>query len=200
MRRSRMAGTFALLVALVLGSCDDGGDGAATTTSSSSDGTTTTTEAPAKAAIVLQPDGLGVSQFGEQKASVVAALTQALGAPDDAGTGCELAGTDVTTTSWEELTVQFADGEFDSYSVRVNESEEAVLELETEAGIGIGSTVAQLRAAYGDQIAIPGLPPEFAEPNSFEISFPGSERSILGLLTGTSDDAEITSFVTQLCE
>lgn len=206
MPRAPGFGSSLLLAALTLVACGGGDDDATgtttsvTSTSTTTGGTTTTTEGPAKPAILLQPDGLGVAHFGEQKPSVVAAIALGLGPPDGTGKGCELAGTDVTTASWKELTVQFSDGAFDSYSVRPGPSGDAVLDLATEKGIRIGSTVAQLHGAYGDHVTIPGLPPDFGEPSSFSISFDGSERSILGLLTGTNELAKVKTFFTQLCE
>lgn len=201
MRPTRIFGGLVLVAALALAGCEDDDTPAVTTTTSTTvdASTTSTTEAPA-VAVVLEAEGLRVADFGDPKTAVVAALTAALGAPDGTGTGCELAGTDVTTTSWKELTVQFADGVFDSYGVRVAPSESAELGLRTEDGIGIGSTVAQLQAAYGARLAIPGFPEEFGEPNSFAISFPGTDRSLRGALSGTAATDRVETFLTQFCE
>ena len=59
--------------------------------------------------------------------------------------------------------------------------------LATDAGIGVGSTVAQLRAAYPAAIVMPE--DEFTGPN-FEI-----EAGLRGVLTGTDDSDVILSFV-----
>ncbi|MGI8683645.1 MAG: hypothetical protein ACR2MO_00820 [Acidimicrobiales bacterium] len=201
MRRIRVPGSLVLLAALTLTGCNSSDDDSATTTSTTGDASTSsTTDAPATPKVVLLAEGLGVATFGDQKTAVVATLTAAFGAPDETGEGCELAGTDVTTTSWKELTVQFADGELDAYDVQVPESESSALDLKTEEGIGVGSTVAQLKAAYGDRLTIPGLPPEFGTRDSFAISFSGSEEALLGHMDGPADSDRVESFFTQLCE
>lgn len=200
-----------LAIAFLAAGCsdDEGGDNtSSTTTTTTAVGATTTsttaagsstTAAPAPK-IVLEPEGLGAVKFGQLEPVVVDTLTDAFGAPSGAGGGCELAGTTVTTTRWKELTVQFADGHFDSYTVRPRAGEPAALNLKTAEGIGLGSTKAQLQAAYGNRLIIPGLPPEFQEPNSFAISFPGSERSIRGGLSGAANTATVEGLFTQLCE
>ena len=203
--RRRPLVSLALLVVLTVAGCEDGDDGddVTTTTAASSttlaDASTTTSTSPAPA-IVLEPEGLGAVDFGDLEPSVVDVLTDAFGAPTATGGGCELAGTTVTTTTWKELTVQFADGSFDSYSVRPRSGEAPALSLKTEDGIGLGSTKAELQSAYGSRLTIPGLPPEFDEPDSFAISFPGSDRSIRGSLSGPGSGDKVQSFFTQLCE
>lgn len=201
MRRIRVPGSLVLLAALTLTGCNSSDDDSATTTSTTGDASTSSTSgAPAAPKVVLQPEGLGVVAFGDSKSAVVAALTTALGPPDGTGQGCELAGTDVTTTSWKELTVQFADSEFDAYSVQPDDDASAALDLKTEDGIGIGSTVAQLKSVYGDRLTIPALGPEFGDIDTFAIEFPGSERSVRGNLSGTTADATVDGFFTQVCE
>jgi hypothetical protein len=75
----------------------------------------------------------------------------------------------------------------------------ASLNLATRAGIGLGSTVAALRAAYGDRMKIPGLPPEFGG-NDFAVSFPGAMRLLIGSLSAPTDDGRITGIFTQICD
>lgn len=171
----------------------------ATTISTTTAASSTTTTAPAPK-IVLEPEGLGAVKFDDLEPTVVDVLTEAFGAPSGTGGGCELAGTTVTTTRWKELTVQFADGKFDSYSVRPRAGEPAALNLKTADGVGLGSTKAQLQAAYGNRLTIPGLPAEFQEPDSFSIAFPGSERTIRGVLSGAANTAVVESLFTQVCE
>lgn len=201
---SRSVVAVGVLLAFTLAGCKNENstvtaDDSTTTGGLTSASSTTTTAAP-KPKVVLQPEGLGLAAFGDEKSAVVAALTDALGAADSSGKGCELAGPNVTTTSWKELSIQFSDGKFDSYSVAPGEGKHAVLRLNTEAGIGIGSTKSQLLAAYGSRVTIPGLPEEFGQPNSFDIAFPGSERSISGILAGPADGDGIQEFFTQTCE
>jgi hypothetical protein len=129
----------------------------------------------------------------------VAALSGLFGSPDATGTGCTLAGPDANTVRWKELSVQFVNGQFNAYTVRPPSGTTASLSLTTREGIGLGSTVAALRAAYGDRVKIPGLPPQFGGMN-FSVSFPGTMRTILGSLSATTDDGRITGFFTQTCE
>ena len=172
-------------------------DGAASTTLSGA--TTVPTTAPVPTGVVLRPDGLGVVAFGGTKDATLAALVTAFGPVDGTGTGCELAGPDVTTAGWDELRVQFVGTMFDSYTVRPPNGGEPVLNLKTEAGVGVGSTVAQLQAAYGSRLTIPGLGPEFGG-DDFSVSFPGTDRKIFGSLTNTTAAGAVRAVFTQVCE
>jgi len=216
-RRTRIFLAVTVVVFLVAGCNGDDEGGGSTTTTAAGVTTTvaggvttvpgattvvpadTTTTAPAAAALVLRADGLGLVEFGDSKDATISAISTVLGALDETGTGCELAGTDVTTARWKELRVQFVGATFDSYGVRPPNGVAPVLGLETEAGIGLGSTVAQLQTAYGAALAIPGLPPMFGADN-FAISFPGIERKLRGSLTGTDAASTVTGFFTQVCE
>ncbi len=161
--------------------------------------TTTPTTAPSAVAVVLRADGLAVVDFGDTKAATLAALSAAFGPVDETGTGCELAGPDVTTARWDELRVQFVGTTFDSYNVRPPNGVAPVLGLKTDAGIGVGSTVAQLEAAYGLQLTIPGLPPEFGGDN-FRVTFGGTGPELLGSVSDTTAAGLVTAIFTQVCE
>jgi len=201
------------MVAMLVAGCSGGDDGEPSTTGAPAATTTTTvptvttaavpttaaTTVPVPGAVVLRPDGLGVVGFGATKDATVTALSAAFGAVDETGVGCELAGADVTTSRWDELRVQFVSGVFESYTVRPPNGEPAVLGLKTEAGIGVGSTVAQLKAAYGAQVKIPGLPPEFGG-DDFAVSFPGTDRFVFGSLSATADTGMVRAIFTQVCE
>jgi len=206
-----------MAAALLLAGCPDDDEDQSTTTSSTSAVVTTlpvtttaagvsttaapavTTTAPAAATIVLRVDGLSLVDFGDPKDAALSALSAVLGPVDETGTGCELNGADTTTARWKELRVEFADGVVRSYNVRPPNGVAPVLGLKTEAGVGLGSTVAQLETAYGDRLKIPGLPPEFGG-NDFSVSFPGTDRVILGSLSGTTDAGTVTGIFTQVCE
>lgn len=161
---------------------------------------TTTTTTPAGAALVLRVDGLGLVPFGASKDATLAALNGALGALDETGTGCELGGPGATTARWKELRVEFAGEVFRGYNVRPPNGVAAALDLQTEAGIGLGSTVAHLQAAYGSRLQVPGLPAEVFGGNDFSVSFPGTDRKLLGSLTNTSETGTVTGFFTSVCE
>ncbi len=197
-------------MAFLVAGCTDDDDPATTTTSSAvvttvpvsttgAGSTTSPTTVPAAVAIVLHADGLGVVDFGATKDATLTALGALLGPIDETGTGCELAGPDVTTARWDELRVQFVGTVFDSYNVRPPPGEAAVLGLKTDAGVGLGSTVAQLEAAYGLQLTIPGLPPEFGG-NDFRVTFGGTGPELLGTLSDTSAAGVVTAIFTQVCE
>ncbi len=203
---------LALTAAVLLAGCPGDDDEPSTTTTSSAavttlpvgttgpvSTTTSLTTVPAGAAVVLRADGLGVVAFGATKDATVTALGAVFGPVDETGTGCELAGPDVTTARWDELRVQFVGGMFDSYNVRPPNGVAAVLGLKTDAGIGLGSSVAQLEAAYGLQLTIPGLPPEFGGDN-FKIAFGGTGPELFGSLTDTSATGTVTAIFTQVCE
>jgi hypothetical protein len=215
--RARVLLAVSAAVLLVAG-CGDGDDGATTASTSTTvasattvpvsttaavattaaPAASTTTSTPAAGTVVLRPDGLGVVDFGTSKDETISALSAVLGVVDETGTGCELGGP-TTTARWKELRVQFGGTGFDSYNVRPANGVDPVLGLETEAGIGVGSTVAQLQAAYGAALAIPGLPPEFGG-NDFAVSFQGTDRKLLGTLSDTTDSGTVTAVFTQVCE
>jgi hypothetical protein len=205
-----------VVAALVVAGCTDGDDdggGAVTTTSTTAAAvattstpttapaaaTTTTTPVPAEAAIVLRPDGLGVVGFGVAKDLTISEISAVLGPVDETGTGCELAGSSATTARWDELRVQFVGGMFESYNLRPPNGAVPALGLKTEAGIGLGSTVADLHAAYGSRLTIPGLPPEFGG-DDFSVSFPTTDRKLYGSLSATTDTGMIRAIFTQVCE
>lgn len=161
---------------------------------------TTTTTTPAGAALVLRVDGLGLVPFGASKDATLVALNGALGPLDETGTGCELGGPGATTARWKELRVEFAGEVFRGYNVRPANGVAAALDLQTEAGIGLGSTVAHLQAAYASRLQVPGLPAEVFGGNDFSVSFPGTDRKLLGSLTNTSETGTVTGFFTSVCE
>lgn len=213
--RTRTLLALAAAAMLVAGCTDDGDDPPATTTTSvavtttapavTTTGATTTapevtsTTPPAAAAIVLRVDGLGLVDFGDPKDAALSALSAALGPIDESGVGCELGGPGSTTARWKELRVEFADGVVRSYNVRPPNGVAPVLNLETEAGVGLGSTVAQLETAYGARLSIPGLSAEFG-PDNFAVAFPATDRVLLGTLSDTSDTGTVTAIFTQVCE
>jgi hypothetical protein len=211
------------VAALLVAGCDDddagSGSGGSTTTSGAvttvttvaggstvpGDTTPTTggggpsTSTPSAAGLVLQHDGLGLVSFGMTKIATLSALTDVLGPIDETGAGCELAGPTANVVRWDELRLQFVDEQFDSYNVRPPNGVAPVLGLETAEGVGLASTVAELEAAYGSRLAIPGLPPEFGG-NDFAVSFPDTERTLLGSLSDTTAAGTVTGIFTQVCE
>lgn len=126
--------------------------------------------------VVLAADGLGVVRFGAPAADAVAALTAALGPPDDDTGLVDPAQEQVLgacpagrqrAVRWGQLTVGFVEG-VSSYASRA--TEHVVLysygdpegqgpagPLATATGVGVGSTVDEVRQAYaGAAHVVPG--------------------------------------------
>lgn len=113
-------------------------------------------------AAILQAHGIGAAQFQMPKVATVAQLTALFGAPSARGvnTGC---GPRYSEVEWRDLVAEFRLGKFSGYrfieggypittpgSPRETSRAKAVFpQLATARGISLGSTLAQLRAAYG---------------------------------------------------
>jgi hypothetical protein len=94
-------------------------------------------------AVALGPHGVGKAHFGLTKPAAVAALTQLFGPPTSRGRnpGC---GPRYTEVVWRGLAAEFRFGVFSGYRYRSPRPK-----LTTSTGISLGSTLAQVRAAYG---------------------------------------------------
>lgn len=147
---------------------------------------TTSTTALSVTALVLAPDGLGALPFGMQAARAMNGLTQALGRAETI--------TPVPATANCGATRIFG---WKDFKVLVNEvtsqsggnpglagwslGATAPAALKTDKGIGIGSTLAAVKAAYGPTVTVAA--PTFAirEANS----------AISGELEGSGDSAKV---------
>lgn len=163
--RPRRAALIVLsAVLLTAAACDGDNKDAATTTSipltTASTAPTTTTAPLTKEAIVLAADGVGPLKFRTNAAHTIARFMQALGEPDTntplpAGQACGA----TRRLHWDNL------------QVLVNEVGGASgaglpgfagwflgaatpLEFKTEKGITVGSTVGDLKAAYGTDVTV----------------------------------------------
>jgi hypothetical protein len=130
---------------------------------------TTATTTPAsttltitKDSLVLSPDGLGVLRFGEATGSVVGRLAAALGAPDsDAPVPPEKRCGATRAVQWSNLQILLNDAP-DAPSGSTGfvgwfygiPSPKPSLFLKTENKVGLGTTVAALKAAYGEGVDI----------------------------------------------
>jgi hypothetical protein len=110
---------------------------------------------------VLRATGIGSVPVGAPKARAVAALQRLLGPPNAtfASPGC---GRRFTEVAWRDLVVEFREGQFSGYRFaeggwphsgqqspdRVT-SKKPTPPLSTASGITLGSTVGELRHAYG---------------------------------------------------
>ena len=120
---------------------------------------------------VLLPDGIDGVRFGEPVAQALPALVAMFGEPDSDETirSRDLygflaePGKDGTLrqVAWDPLTVVFLDTtgtlgqEEVPFAAWHSGWTEAVREVTTPEGIGVGSTLAELRAAYGDDLSVP---------------------------------------------
>ncbi len=113
-------------------------------------------------AVALGPHGVGKAHFGLTKPTAVAELSAMFGTPDARGvnTGCSSRYTEV---EWGDLTAEFRSNIFSGYRYmkggypittpgsphEAHPPKGATPDLATAKGISLGSTLAQVRAAYG---------------------------------------------------
>lgn len=155
--------------------------------------------------VLLRPDGLGVTAFGDMPEYAIAALTAELGEPTRDKTEPAFSsfgtcpGTTLRAVEWGGLAVLITDGataygieggpHFFAYQYRSDES----LGLVTREGVGLGSTVADLRAAYGAEVRVSSEQYAPADPAaaSFEVGAYGP-AGLYGFLDGTADTSTVT--------
>ena len=140
---SKVLRATSLLVALVAGAATVSAGGSAAT-------------GPAPA---LQADGIGTVRFGLPKATAVSELSELFGSPSArfVDSGC---GPRYTEVAWGELYAEFRLGEFSgyrylrdgwppkTYAHRPPPPKVVSPRIATSKGITLGSTLAQVRAAY----------------------------------------------------
>ena len=124
-------------------------------------GPSTSTTVLTLTAVVLAPDGLGPVSFGTQAARAVHAMTDALGRADDVTAIPAEANCDATRLfRWKDLDVLINEvsgrlgGKPGIVGWSVGVAASSPLGLRTEKGIGLGSTVAAVKAAYGPTLTI----------------------------------------------
>jgi hypothetical protein len=150
----------------------------------------TSTTALTLAQLVLAPDGLGPVSFGTQAARAMDALTQALGRAEDstlapAGSNCDA----TRSFLWKDFRVFINEvsGRFGGKPGLVGWSVGAPaasgLSLKTEKGIGIGSTVAAVKAAYGSTLTM--------DHGTLSITAPNG--AITGELDGAGDTGKVNT-------
>jgi hypothetical protein len=147
-----------------------------------------------KESLVLSPDGLGPLHFGEASGSVVGRLTTALGRPDkDAPVPPEKRCGATRLVEWSNLQILVNDAP-DAPSRSTGfvgwfyglPSPKPSLFLKTENGVGLGTTVAALKAAYGDGVDI-----ERGEQGP-AFSVMAESGILLGQLTSMADTGMVT--------
>lgn len=153
--------------------------------------------------VVLARDGLGVADFGERADVAIGAITAVLGEPT-ADTGWvdpltlgTCAGDQARAVSWGSLQLFFSDRsdaaadepQLVAFSYGTVSDLAAFPEgLATPEGIGLGTTVSFLRAAYPEVVAEPG------EDGLVEPSF-YVDDDLSGRITGTDDDDLVTVII-----
>jgi hypothetical protein len=200
-----------VVVAAACGGSDDdvsvGGDASSTSsTTSTTEATTSTTAAETTttiaAGLVLGADGVGTVSFGQDPDSAIAALTSVLGEPSSDSGFVDAASSpygfcpapQVRGVVWGDLTLLFSDGDT-AYGTSGEQAHLFTYSLAggspaatTEAGIGVGSSSEDVRAAYPEAVQVPG--DELVAPR-FDVSLGGSEPLRL-----TLDDAGTVTAVT----
>jgi len=168
MRWSRLA-LVALGLTLLTAGCTTknpsssvaGGVAATAPTATPSTDASTTSTALSATALVLSADGLGPLTFGTQAARALSGLTQALGhaekvTPVPAGSTCGA----TRTFQWKNLVVIVNEVNGGSAAKaglvgwHLGTAAPTALDVRTDKGIGIGSTIAALKAAYGANTSI----------------------------------------------
>lgn len=153
---------------------------------------------------MLRPEGIGDIDFGADPDSAIAAVRATLGDPsNDSGwvdpfTISACPGSEYRRVSWGALSLQFSDStsaadgrrHFFGYEYGlVGQTDAEPAGLTTPEGIGVGSTVADVRQIYPDVSVAPGE--EGVSSPAFEVT----EGGLAGLLTDASDDGIVMVLV-----
>jgi hypothetical protein len=149
---------------------------------------TTSTTALSVTALVLAPDSIGPLPFGMQAARAMNGLTQALGraekitqVPANANCGAtRIFGWKDFSVLVNEVTSQ-SGGSPGLAGWSLGAAAPATGALKTDKGIGIGSTLAAVKAAYGSAVTVAG--PTFVVR--------GAKNAISGELEGSGDNARV---------
>jgi hypothetical protein len=194
-RTAAIALSAALLTAA--GCSKDKKDDATTTStqaSTTSTAPTTTTAALTKDQIVLSADGVGAVKFGENSAHTIARFMQALGDPQKntplpAGSACGA----TRRLQWGNFQVLVNEVVSTSGAGRpgfagwfLGSAGTPPFDFKTDKGITVGSTVAQLKAAYPDAIVARG-----EQGPGYNVTL--ATGIILGQLSALTDTGKITN-------
>jgi hypothetical protein len=166
--------------------------------------TTTTSQASSTLAdpldsLFLAGDGIGEIGLGTEADAAIAQLSVTLGSPDDDTDWSAALGTCPGTESrivrWSSLQIFLTNGEtawasnphFFHYGQSLAAGGGEYLDLRTDKEIGIGSTIGELKLAYGDVVAVSDDP---AFGPYWEVV--GTEPAYLwGTATGVADESVI---------
>lgn len=158
-----------------------------------------TTLADPLASLFLTGDGIGEIGLGTPAETAITQLSAILGSPDDdTGWTSSLGtcpGTESRIVRWSSLQIFLTNGEtawasephFFHYGQSLAAGGGEYLDLRTDKEIGIGSTISELKSAYGDAVVV-GDDPAFGP--YWEVA--GTDPSYLwGTATGVADDSVI---------
>jgi hypothetical protein len=152
------------------------------------------------AELVMRANGLGDAAFGAEPDGVIAYVSAIIGAPTvDSGWIDPLSvgscpGTEFRQVIWGDLVLQFSDessvtsGRRHFFSYTYGPALGATIVpagLKTDAGVGVGSTVAELTGTYPTAVVDPG--DDFGGPN-FRVN-----DGLAGFLTGVTPTDTVTS-------
>jgi hypothetical protein len=172
-----------------------------TTTAATSTTVATTTTTEPLAVLAMTEAGLGSIRFGTDADEAIAQLVSVLGDPSE-DTGWSAAfetcpGPEVRIVRWVSLQAFFTNGATDwapqdtehffHYGNSITAGGGEVLDLQTLAGIAVGDSIAELKAAYGDAVAVSDDP--LFGP-LWEVSVGGA-----GALWGTAGTAADTGLI-----
>lgn len=175
-----------------------------TTSSSSSTSTSSTTSTVAVVeGLEMSADGLGDALFGAEADGVIEYVNGILGGPtndtgwqDPVALGAPCPGTEIRFVEWNDLSLMFGNESpaasgfrhFASYTYGPPLSGRMEpFGLTTAVGIGVGSTVRELKSAYPSVVVNPA--DEISSPSFFV------EEGLAGYLTGATNNDAIISFV-----
>lgn len=183
------------------------------TAAPSADAVPSTTPTPpteeAGAGVVLEPGGLGIVALGDPAEDVIAALSGVYGPPDE-DTGWTAHSGECTDTvsrfvGYDRLYVLFSEGPTEygaagqphllGYFVVSGSVEDLTGEYglgpQTAEGIGVGSTVADLRAVYGDGLVVRNE--DLLLGPSFFLTDAGGTQLFHGVVTADTDAGRVVS-------
>jgi hypothetical protein len=151
----------------------------------------TATTALSLAAVIPAPDGIGPLTFGTQAAKAMNGLTQALGRAENVTTVPPNANCGATRVfRWKDFDVLINEvtarsgGNPGLVGWAMGGAAPASLGLKTDKGIGVGSTLAAVKAAYGPVTVAQG-------PNGPTFVIRVASGVITGELNGTGDASKV---------
>jgi hypothetical protein len=199
-----------LALSFLVASCGGGQDaetatgqpGSTTTpeTTAGPDSEATSTGEPTGQGITLRGDGLGIVSFGQPADEVLAILERVIGSPpSDQGAEADW----IEFVGWSELGLYVG---FDTPMSSEFTGESRLLGWDafgpvggprptTAEGVGVGSTLAELRAAYGDRLDVATEPDECAGDWVVQIRTAGGDIGIIGVLDREPADEALVSML-----